>query len=49
MTHFMGILPIIFAFPGGNVADSYHGFLPFFVHHGNNIAWAKMDVNGKFI
>jgi len=22
----MGILPIIFAFSGGNVADSYHGF-----------------------
>ena len=48
MTHFMGILPIILSFSRGNVADSYHGFLPFFVHHGNNIAWAKMDVNWDF-
>lgn len=26
MTHFMGILPIILSFSGGNVSDSYHGF-----------------------
>lgn len=49
MTHFMGILPIILSFSGENVADSYHGFLPFSVHLSNNIAWAKKDVNGKFI
>jgi len=49
MTHFMGILPIILSFSGGNVADSYHGFLPFSVHLSNNIAWAKMDVNRDFL
>lgn len=43
------ILPIILSFSGGSVADSYHGFLPFFVHHGNNIAWAKMNVNRDFL
>jgi len=44
----MGVLSIIFAFSGGNVADSYHDNPPFSVHLSNNIAWAKMDVNGKF-
>lgn len=49
VTHFMGILPIIFAFSGGSVADSYHDNPLFSVHLCNNIAWAKMNVNGKFI
>jgi len=45
----MGILPIIFAFSEGNVADSYHDNPLFSIHLSNNIAWAKMNVNGKFI
>ena len=45
----MGILPIIFTFSGENVADSYHGFLPFSVHLSNNIAWAKNYVNRQFL
>ena len=44
----MGILPIIFAFSGGSVADSYHDNPPFSVHLSNNIARAKMDVNCDF-
>ena len=44
----MGILPIIFAFSGGNVADSYHDNPPFSVHLSNNIAWANSNVNRDF-
>lgn len=48
MTHFIGILPIILSFPGGNVADSYHGFLLLFVHLSTNIAWLIQNVK-RFI
>ncbi len=44
----MGILPIIFTFSGGNVADSYHDNPPFSVHLSNNIVWTKMNVNRDF-
>lgn len=45
----MGILPIILSFPGGNVANVYHEFLPFSVHLSNNIAWANRNVNWDFL
>lgn len=48
MTHFMGILPIILSFSGGNVADSYHDNPLFSVHLSNNIAWLIQNVK-RFI
>lgn len=45
----MGILPIIFGYSGGSVADSYHDNPPFSVHLSNNIAWAKNNVNRQFL
>ena len=45
----MGILPIIFAFSGGSVANVYQGFLLLFVHLSTNIAWAKNNVNRQFL
>ena len=44
----MDILPIIFTFSDGNVADSYHDNPPFSVHLSNNIVRAKMNVNQDF-
>jgi len=33
VTYFMGILPIIFTFSGGNIADSYHDFGKIMLFH----------------
>ena len=41
----MGILPIIFSFSGGSVADSYHANPLLSVHLCNNSAWANQNVN----